>query len=85
MQRIVVLVLFITFAGFFVLTISASGESLRALISSVGAAFATAIRLGFSEVTGDQAVTIASTIITVSGTITATYLGIRWSRRGRDQ
>jgi hypothetical protein len=76
---------FLPLIGLLGLSLSASVVSLAGIIASVGDAFATAISSGLSSVTGDQAVTIASTIITVLGTIAATYLGIRWNRRGRDQ
>jgi hypothetical protein len=89
LQRSLALSLFGTFAGLLGVSISAeiasSGESVRAIIASVRDAFSTAITSGASALSGDQWVTIVSAIITVIGTISATYLGIRWSRRGRDQ
>jgi phage-related protein len=71
--------------AFLAAIISAAGDSLSGIISSIGTAFATLISSGLSAITGDQVVQIIGTIITVLGTIAATYLGIRWNRRGRNQ
>jgi hypothetical protein len=76
--------LFSAFGGLLTLILIVSGESLPALISSVVTAFATAITSGLSAVSGNQWATIVSSVITLIGTISTTYLGIRW-RRGRDQ
>jgi hypothetical protein len=75
--------LFITFLSFVGTVISGTGESLVSTVSSVASAFSTAASSGLSALTGDQVVQIVGSIITVVGTIAATYLGIRWSRRGR--
>jgi hypothetical protein len=66
-------------------SVSTGGGSLSAIISSVWTAFSTALSSGLSSISGDQVVTIVSAIITVIGSIAATYLGIRWGRRRRNQ
>jgi hypothetical protein len=85
LRVLLALSLLLMVAGSTVLVISTSGEPLAGIGASVMNAFATAISSGLSEVTGDQAAIIVSSIITVIGTISTTYLGIRWQRRGRNQ
>jgi hypothetical protein len=74
-----------SFGSLLITTISAGGDSLASTISSVFAAFSTAISSGVSALSGDQWVTIISAIFTVIGGIVAAYLGVRWNRRGRSQ
>jgi len=77
-------VLIFTTQGLLALSLSVSGGSLAGIGASVRDAFATAISSGLSSITGDQAAIIVSSLITLVGTITSTYLGIRWQRGGRN-
>jgi pyruvate/2-oxoglutarate dehydrogenase complex dihydrolipoamide acyltransferase (E2) component len=55
--------------------------SLGTVISAGGETFGSTISSVFSAITGDQAVTIASALIGLAGTIGAAYLTVRLTRR----
>jgi hypothetical protein len=83
--RILVSSLLIVVPSYLITAISASGETFSSTISSVLSAFSSVVTSGLSAVTGDQIVTIISASIGVIGTLFATYLTIRATRRARNR
>jgi hypothetical protein len=77
--------LFITTASLLIAYTSAINETFSSTISSVLDTFSTAVSSGLSALTGDQIVTIISTIIGAIATLVAAYLTIRFVRGSRNR